>query len=188
MILCVVAGLQCAGKTSFIRVAKDQSCAVLEWSEVIYDDFGHPTDEDRTQWFKNVAQRVKEKGPTYYPGMIFRKLTKEVSEIHVVSGARNPNELRELLGMYSQSAVVWIETDAAERYRRVKTRARHDASNSIVDFIRHDNVELSGGLAEIASKFATYHIVNNGSVETFEKKIIYLLDDLKNGSMRDARV
>lgn len=40
--LCVVVGLQCAGKTSFMQVAKQQGCAILEWSKVIYDDFGHP--------------------------------------------------------------------------------------------------------------------------------------------------
>lgn len=188
MTLCVVAGLQCAGKTNFIRVAKDQGCAVLEWSEVIYCDLGHPTDEDRTQWFKNVGQRVKEKGPSYYPRMIFQKLMNELSKIHVVSGARNPNELKELLGMYSHTAVVWIESDAIERNRRVQTRGRHDASNSYMDFIRHDNEELSGGLAEIAAKYVTDHIVNNDSFEIFERKIICLLDDLKKRSIRDARI
>ena len=69
--ICVVTGLQCAGKTTFLRVAQKQGYATVEWSDVIYDDLECPEAWDRTQWLRCVAQRVEQKGPGYYPSIIF---------------------------------------------------------------------------------------------------------------------
>ena len=178
----VVTGLQCAGKTRFLRVSRQQGCATLEWSEVIYDDLGRPGTEDRGQWLRCVAQRVKQKGPGYYPSIVFHRLASAGGAMHVVSGARNPAELGELLGMYANVAVVWVEADATIRFRRSRTRARLDAPASFVEFIRHDHEELSGGLAAIAAQHVTHHVVNNGSNESYSRSISRLLEDLKEGS------
>lgn len=186
--LCVIAGLQCAGKTTFLREAEKQGCSTLEWSEVIYDDLRADMAEDRTQWFKYVGQKVKEKGPTYYPKIIFKRLIEKMGELHVVSGARNPNELAVLIGKYSHTVVIWIEADATKRFRRAKMRSRRDTKNKFIEFIRNDHEELRGGLAEILTQYVTHYIVNNSSNEKFRNDIIGVLDCLKNRRNCNARI
>lgn len=186
--LCVVAGLQCSGKTSFLLTAKKQDCVTLEWSEVIYDDLGSLGAGDKTQWFRYIGHRVKEKGPTYYPNLIFHRLMAQAGEIHVVSGARNPVELEVLLGMYSKTSVIWIESDATKRFLRSKIRARHDMHNTFIDFIQYDHEELRGGLAKIAAKYVTKYIINNASNKKFESNIIALLESLKDRRNCNARI
>ena len=178
--LCVLVGLQCAGKTTFLAEAEKQGCTTLEWSAVIYDDLGCTIAEDRTQWFKYIGQRVKEKGPTYYPNIIFHRLIAKTGEVHVVSGARNPTELAALLGMYSHTVVIWIEADATKRFYRAKMRSRRDTKSKFIEFIRNDHEELRGGLADIFTQYVTYYIVNNSSSEKFRTDIIGVLERLKN--------
>jgi adenylate kinase len=188
MTLCVVVGLQCAGKTTFLLEAKKQGCVTLEWSEVIYDDLGCTIADDRTQWFKFIGQRVKEKGPTYYPNIIFQRLIAKKGAVHVLSGARNPTELAVLLGMYSHTEVIWIESDATKRFRRSKTRSRRDTQKDFIEFIRHDHEELRGGLAKILRQYVTCYIVNNASNEKFMRDIIALLERLKDRRNCNARI
>ena len=119
--MCVaVAGLPCTGKTLFLDLCTRQGCATLEWSSVVYDDLGRPDTNARTQWFRRVAKTVEEKGPSYYPRMIHAILATTGASMHVVSGARNPVELGELLAMYADRAVVWIEADTTVRFSRRK--------------------------------------------------------------------
>lgn len=180
----VVAGLPCAGKTGFLELCIRQGCCALEWSDVLYDDLGCPGIKDRTQWFRRIAQTVQEKGAAYYPRMIHSKLATARSPMHVVSGARNPAELGELLAMYAGAAVVWVEADATVRFHRAQTRARCDIPRSFEEFLRQDHEELAGGVAAIATRYVTHYLVNNGSSESYARSICLLLEHLQRGHQR----
>lgn len=184
----IVTGLQCSGKTSFLKEALRQDCVGVEWSEVIYEDIGRPNKQNRTEWLKCVCQRVASKGIDYYPSMIYQNLTSKGHGIHVVSGARNSNELDMLLRMYSHTAVVWVETDTTIRLSRAKTRARRDAPLDLLEFIRHDHEELINGLAEIGSQQITHCIVNNDSYESYSQSISDFLKNVKEKGCINARV
>ncbi len=163
----VAAGLQCAGKTSFLQVARQGGAATLEWSDLLKRELGPPAVASRAERFEQISNVIRERGYSYYPKLAYASLITVSALFHVVSGARNPLELEELAKHYTQTTIVWVEADASIRYSRMNHRNRSDQIDSFESFLKYDYMELRSGLCEIASSCQqpTFFLINNGRRE-----------------------
>jgi hypothetical protein len=116
------------------------------------------------------------KGTSYYPKRIFDRLSASNGSVHIVAGARNPEELRHLRDYYSSFRVVWISSHYLARYQRCTRRRRADMPTSLEDFVRLDIYELAHGLASIAYDFHCDIIFNDTTLEEYEGKVLEYLD------------
>jgi hypothetical protein len=146
-----VLGLQCAGKSAFLDIARNKGFGVAEWSDMLRQDL--QTDKiDRSIVFDDVGQLVVLKGVEYYPTLIYEHLCQSGCSGHIVSCARNPDELKYFRSLYQWSKVLWISTNYIARFQRAVVRGRGDQSSDLQSFLKHDFHEMAGGLAQIASE------------------------------------
>lgn len=176
-----VVGLQCAGKSAFLEIARDCGFAVAEWSAMVRQDL-QADQNDRSLFFDNVSQRVASKGVEYYPNLIYNHLRQSGRNEHVVSGARNPNELKYFRSLYLWPKVIWISANYLARFQRVTMRSREDQRSDLQLFLKDDFHELAGGLAEIAAEQVDDILFNDSNYSDYERNVMdYLKINFKKG-------
>jgi len=175
-----IVGLQCAGKSSFIEIAHDNGLCVAEWSDMLRNDL-YASTGNRSRRFDNVGQLVAEKGIEYYPNLIYKHLSESGCDKHIVSGARNPQELKYFRSLYSWSKVLWISTNYIARFHRAIMRGRADKRIDLDTFLRDDFHELAGGLAQIASEIVDDILFNDGNYDEYKKEVTAYLRNLSKG-------
>jgi dephospho-CoA kinase len=172
-----VVGLQCAGKTTFLEIAHDSGFGVAEWSDIFRQ--GLQTDQiDRAIMFDNIGQLVALKGIDYYPNLMYDRLCQSGRNEHVVSGARNPNELKYFRSLYQKSKVLWISTNYMARFQRAAVLGRGDQNGDLRSFLKNDFHELAGGLAHIASEQADDILFNDSDYSDYRRSVMEYLESL----------
>ncbi len=177
-----VTGLPCSGKTEFLNIARSMPLLCIEWSQVLGDVLeDYRRVESREKTLNVVEAIVKEKGTAYFPGTILLSISKQIADSPtkyqgvVVSGARNPEEIRILAKSFARSLVVMLCADYHARYQRSKERSRAKDPVDIERFVRNDFAELHTGIAAIADKMAQELIFNDGELSEFTTQVKELL-------------
>jgi dephospho-CoA kinase len=177
-----VTGLSCSGKGEFLNIARSMSLLCIEWSQVlgsILECYGRA--ESREKALNMIENIVKEKGTAYFPNRILISISKQIADSPnkykgvVVSGARNPEEIRILARSFVRSLVVILHANYYVRYQRSKKRGRTKDPIDIERFVQNDFGELHTGIAEIADEMAQKFIFNDGEFSEFTIQVKELL-------------
>jgi len=183
--LLVVVGLPCAGKTEFARVAAQAGLLCIEWSAVLKETLSSAT-SDRDQFLGSVERAVSAYGTAHFPAQIVATInnrlqqSREYREV-VVSGARNPAEIKALMKHFTRSEVLMVHASYQRRFERCKKRQRHGDPIELTDFVRSDLREYRSGLDQIGSDLATVFLFNDDELADFHNEVQSFLDHWLGG-------
>lgn len=178
-----VIGLPCSGKTEFLNIARSMPILCIEWSEVLEQELRNYREaRKRGDALKAIENIVTKKGVSYFPEKIIQFINSQIENSQViyrgivVSGARNPEEIRFLAKSFSRSLVVTLFAGFYTRYGRSKSRGREKDPVEMEEFVRNDFSELNTGIAAIADVMAQALIFNDGELSEYTTKVRNLLE------------
>jgi len=177
----IVVGPKCSGKSSFLKIAESENLITIDWGS-IFSDF-IKNDYKRERYLESVRLLINKRGRRYFIKKIIEKIEKKLKNSEnpdgiVIAGARHPSELSYLLGYFTISRVVYINSDVSIRFDRCKSRNRIGDPITMSEFIHSDMKEFMMGLAEIAYEFVQDYIDNNESEIEFNYKVNHYLSKL----------
>jgi dephospho-CoA kinase len=178
--LLVVVGPPCAGKTEFTRVAAQAGLLCIEWSAVLEETLSGTT-SDRDRFLRSVERAVSSYGTTHFPAQIVTLIKNRLQQSQeyrgiVVSGARNPAEIRALLKHFTRSEVLMVQASYQRRFERCNKRQRQGDPTELAEFLRSDLREYRSGLAEIGSDLVTVFLFNDDELPRFQNEAQSFLD------------
>jgi len=179
--LIIVVGPICSGKSSFLKIAENKNLITIDWGN-IFSDFVE-NNYERERYLESVILLINKRGRRYFIKKIIEKIEKKSKKIEypagiVIAGARHPIDLSYLLGYFTISRVVYINSDVSKRFERCKNRGRRGDPITMSEFIHSDMKEYITGLAEIVYDFLQDYIDNNESELEFNNKVNHYLSKL----------
>ena len=170
-------GLPGSGKSTFASVAGELGFVWVEWSDVLRVDLV-PEPTSREQAFCLAAELVQLKGAAFYPEKIYHGLSKSSGVGHVISGARNAEELMHLKAFYKLFRTVWVVASYQNRFERCTQRRGLHRSADLEAFLRNDMFELQHGLAELFCVCVDDIVLNDSSLDDFRWTVQDYLNSL----------
>ncbi|NPB01945.1 MAG: flagellar hook-basal body complex protein FliE [Methanopyri archaeon] len=182
VIVCVV-GLPGAGKTEFVRVAREEGLPV-----VIMGDAVRREAEKRGKDVGEVARELREKhGMEAVARLVIDDIRKhlEDAEAVVVDGVRNPEEVEFFEKNLGEDSVVVVAVHASPdtRYRRLRRRGREDDPETRREFESRDRRELDFGIGEVISTADVMIVNERVSLEEFRRECRRVLKKILSGEL-----
>jgi dephospho-CoA kinase len=173
-------GMPASGKSEAVQLAKDKGIPVIRMGDLVWEETkrqGKPLNDKNVG---SVANSMRKKH-----GMdIWAKRT--VEKIHslkkslllVIDGVRNMEEIeyfKKDLGL--DFFVIAIDAPDELRRKRAIARGRTDDSKDLKDLEERDKREIRWGLQKVIAD-ADIIILNNGSLDQFQKQVLTVLNNL----------
>ena len=176
-----IVGPICSGKSIFLKIAESKKFIAIDWGN-IFSDFVE-NNYERERYLESVILLINKRGRRYFIKKLIEKIEKKSKKIEypagiVIAGARHPSDLSYLLGYFTISRVVYINSDVSKRFERCKNRGRRGDPVTMSEFIHSDMKEYITGLAEIVYDFVQDYIDNNESELEFNNKVNHYLSKL----------
>ncbi|MCK4758296.1 MAG: AAA family ATPase [Thermoplasmata archaeon] len=166
MVAIIVSGLPGAGKEEFVRIAMESGFSVIRMGDVVReyslaqgldrsdDSVGGHASSEREKHGKEIwAVRTQEKMPD---GNV------------IIDGCRSQYELAYFEDNIEDMITVGIETSKENRFRRLASRKREDAPETLADFEEREERELGWGLKDTVDN-AQIKLSNETSLEDFRR-------------------
>lgn len=168
-----------SGKSEAMEVAKARGHPVVRMGDLIWEEVdrqGLPRDakhvgqvanamrqsHGKDVWAKRTAERVRQVAAGH--------------AIVLIDGVRSHEEVETLRGELGHDfRLVAIHTDPDHRFQRMVSRGRADDSKDPEVLKARDEREMGWGIARTIA-LADEMLVNDGSLETFRKRVAALLD------------
>jgi len=170
-----IVGLPASGKGEFSRIAAAMGIPVVVMGDVIRQAVkaaGLPVTD---QNMGNVANALrKEGGMAAIAERSLSAIEAEKADVVLVDGIRGDAEVWRFRDHFPEFVLVGVDAPFATRLARLSVRNRDDDVHDAADLIARDSREISWGLGR-ALALADYLIMNDGSMEEFEKKVRHLI-------------
>ncbi len=182
MIVCVV-GLPGAGKTEFVRVAREEGLPVVIMGDAVREEA-----RKRGKDVGEVAKELREKhGMEAVARLVIDDIRKHLkkSKAVVVDGVRNPEEVEFFERSLGEDSVIVVAVHASPdtRFKRLRKRGREDDPETRREFESRDKRELNFGIGEVIST-ADIMIVNERvSLDEFRKECRKVLKKILSGEL-----
>jgi len=180
MRLLAFTGMPFSGKSEAVKIAKEMDIPVIRMGDMIWEEVKNRKLELSDKNVGTIASRMREEnGKDIWARKTLEKI-KSVENMNfiVIDGIRNVEEIdlfkRHLVGDF---VVVAIEATDKTRQKRALTRDRKDDSKDLQKIKERDKRELDWGLGRVIAS-ADIVVLNEGSVEDFQKKIREILERL----------
>ena len=175
----VIVGMPGSGKAMASRVAQDLGYPVLVCGDVIREEAKRrglpPTPENIGTLMLKIRE---EEGRAVVASRLIPRIQAQTSNVVVVEGARNIEEIDELRKHYDVRTLA-INASPQTRFARLKSRGRSDDPKSWNDFIVRDQREIDVGISKIIAA-ADRTIVNEGSIQEFKHSVNKLLKEMSS--------
>jgi len=174
----IVVGYTCAGKTTFGDYASTRyGFRFIEASSVLRTLKGNGHKEiDPFTFAQNV---LLANGPDAVAIKIIQLCSREKERGLVISGFRTIEEVELMKQHYPDCKLIWVEATEKTRFARYLARARDTGVSSLQEFRELDAQQSSFGLLRVAEDFADIRLVNEDSLETYDKQIDAILSGRK---------
>jgi inosine/xanthosine triphosphate pyrophosphatase family protein/dephospho-CoA kinase len=174
----IVVGYTCAGKTTFGDYASTRhDFRFIEASSVLRTLKGNGHHElDPFSFAQNVLEA---NGPEAVAIKIIQLCSREKQRGLVISGFRTIEEVELMKQHYPDCKLIWVEATEKTRFARYLARARDVGVSSLQEFRELDAQQSSFGLLRVAEDFADIRLINEDSLETYDKQIDAILSGRK---------
>lgn len=159
-------------------IKKNFSCYYVTLSTIIRGELEkRKTNFNRTS-LQDMGDQMRKQYGTHILALLAVEYLPHDKEIIIIDGIRNPGEVEWLRKKFGKSFVL-VGVDAPQniRWERMQKRAKRTDPKTFEDFLEAEKRDLGEGQPEYGQqvgpcmKMADVTIVNDGSVEDFEKKI-----------------
>jgi len=173
----VIVGMPGAGKAMASRVARDLGYPVLVCGDVIREEAKRreipPTPENIGTLMLKIRE---EEGRAVVASRLIPRIQAQDSNVVVVEGARNIEEIDELRKHYDVR-ILAIHASPTTRFSRLKSRGRSDDPNNWNDFMVRDRREIDVGINRLVAT-ADRMVTNEGSIREFKGNVNKLLKEM----------
>lgn len=175
--LIVIVGMPGSGKAMASRVARDLGYPVLVCGDVIREEAKKrglpPTPENIGILMLKIRE---EEGRAVVACRLIPRIQAQCSNVVVVEGARNVEELDELRRHFDVQTLA-IHASPSTRFSRLKSRNRSDDPRNWNEFMVRDQREIDVGIDRLIAT-ANRMIVNEGSLREFKYSVSKLLKEM----------
>jgi len=174
------AGMPFSGKSEAVKIAKEMDIPVIRMGDMIWEEVKNRKLELSDKNVGTIASQMREEhGKDIWARRTLEKI-KSVENMNfiVIDGIRNVEEIalfKRYLG--GEFVVVAVEASDKTRQKRALARNREDDSKDLQKIKERDKRELGWGLGGVIAS-ADIVVLNEGSVEGFQKKIREILEKL----------
>ena len=166
--LYLISGPTCAGKTTLAQyLVKRYGYYHIEASDFMYLSYYQKHGVGSSVKIRDFAHAVLKEDPAIVVRQIIRFLPQIGKASIVLTGFRDPREVDVFFELYKGTdniEVIYIDADAAIRYKRYADRARHGLT-SIEEFERENIRQVEMGIKEIGAKYCDDHLYNEASFD-----------------------
>lgn len=173
-----------SGKDTFAKFFKE----IIKAKKVVHIRFSDLLKQTLKIWdipqtranLQKLAQVLEEFGPGTVAHGIEKQIQETNAEIIILDGIRWKPDI-ELLKKFPNNLLIYITADLKHRFERLKSRGEKtdEAEMSFKQFQREEKAPNELLIPEIGAK-ADIKIINNGSIEDFEKQVEKLVSKLGN--------
>lgn len=173
--LCIT-GMPGCGKEEFIKIASKAGLPIIRMGDVVREEAsrrGIPTTDE------GVGGMAHEERRKHGPDIWAKRTLKRVSfDQVVIDGVRSLYEVQAFRKAFGNGLViVAVHASPRTRYERISNRRREDDVLTAEQFKARDERELGWGLGDVIA-LADYMIVNEGSLEEFEREAKRVLNEV----------
>lgn len=178
--LILLTGMPGSGKEEFVKVCAKRGIRVLRMGDFVRAEAAKTGLKMTDSEIGGLAQRMREqKGFDYWAKKTAEALD---SRLTLIDGLRGRAEFHLFRSQTKAGmTVVAIHSSPKVRYQRLVARGRSDAPKSLEEFEERDIREMRWGLGEVIAR-ADHVIVNESTIEEFQKKAEAVLDEIVKGS------
>jgi dephospho-CoA kinase len=173
----VIVGMPGSGKAMASRVARELGYPVLVCGDVIREEAKRralpPTPDNIGRLMLKIRE---EEGRAIVACRLIPKIQAQESNVVVVEGARNIEEVDELRKHYDVRTLA-IHASPSTRFSRLKSRGRSDDPKNWNDFVRREQREIDVGIGRLITT-ADRMIVNESSIQEFKYSVNKLLKEM----------
>ncbi len=174
------AGMPFSGKSEAVKIAKEMDIPVIRMGDMIWEEVKNQKLELSDKNVGTIANQMREEhGKDIWARRTLEKI-KSVENMNfiVIDGIRNIEEI-DLFKRYLEGDFVVVAVEASDetRQKRALIRNREDDSKDLQRIKERDKRELCWGLDRVIAS-ADIVVLNEGSVEDFQKKIREILERL----------
>ncbi|MCK5258930.1 MAG: flagellar hook-basal body complex protein FliE, partial [Thermoplasmatales archaeon] len=173
-------GMPFSGKSEAVKIAKEMDIPVIRMGDMIWEEVKNRKLELSGKNVGTIASQMREEhGKDIWARRTLEKI-KSVENMNfiVIDGIRNVEEI-DLFKRYLEGNFVVVAVEASDetRQKRALIRNREDDSKDLQRIKERDKRELCWGLGKVIAS-ADIVVLNEGSVEDFQKKIREILERL----------
>lgn len=182
----ILTGYTCTGKTTASQhLARKFGYLHIEASDFMYLSYYYRHGYKGEIAIGDFAERALAQKPEIAAERIAEYIADNLGNPVVISGFRSPREIeyleKALYPLGKSFSVVFIESDEASRFRRLKSRMRPGDDISIEQFRGRDDQQRRMGLSEIGEASSTDHLENSASLPEYLEAV----DDLVGPAFQD---
>jgi len=179
VIVLVIVGYKCAGKTTFADyLAIREGVWTIEGSTVFRSlaaNYGRDVASP-----KAAIEFLTNRGMDAVAREIASYIDNDTQPMNVVSGLRTIEDLIFFRRKFPRAYVVWVDADARLRFERHLARARDKEITTFQAFESHDEEQQSFGVMRVAPELADMVIINDSSMLQYQRKIDDVLLAIRN--------
>jgi len=177
--LILLTGMPGSGKEEFVKVCERRGIRVLRMGDFVRAEATQKGLQMTDAEIGGLAQRMREKkGFDYWATRTAEALDDRLTLIDGLRGSAESQYFRSRTE--AGTTVVAIHSSPQVRYQRLTARGRSDAPKSFEEFEIRDVRELRWGLGDVIAR-ADHVIVNESTIEEFQKRTEAVLDEIVKG-------
>ncbi|UCD92224.1 MAG: flagellar hook-basal body complex protein FliE [Methanobacteriota archaeon] len=174
-VVCVT-GMPGSGKEEFVKVARELEFDIIRMGDLVRDEAekrGLDMDD------RSVGNLANEERELFGQGIwAVRTLPRIKGQRIIIDGIRGIAEIEVFRKAFkSDLLVISIEAGSDVRYERIVQRKRRDATLTKEQFTNRDERERRWGIEQALDE-ADFVIVNEGSLEEFQKEAERVLEEI----------
>ncbi|MEK6800493.1 MAG: AAA family ATPase [Nanoarchaeota archaeon] len=179
-----VTGPICAGSDSFCKILEKNGFKFLSYSDILREEARMRGIELTRKNLQDLGDQMRNKEGL---GVLSRKIMERISvddSDYVVGNIRNPGEVHELRKR-KDFVLVMVDAPFETRFQRVSDRDRESDPRTFDEFKKVEERDLGvnqknyGQQHGAVFEMADFVIINDSSLEDFERNVQKLLEDVK---------
>ena len=182
MRLALIVGKSGSGKTTFLKIAKENGIKAYDMSYFIFKEAERVGISKDPLSILSFSKKLREeRGKGVVAEMAMKELKKlkerEKTELVVISGIRSPEEI-EVFKKHAKCISIFIKANQEERWKRKKKRKKESNPITKEEFIEKDKKESEFGLDK-AIELCELTLENNKDLKSFKRNAKNILEFLK---------
>ena len=176
-----IVGPQASGKTEVAKKLIETGAKRVRMGDVVWREVKDRGLEITEENVGKVAKDLREKeGPNAVAKRCVPLIREKGNKNKpvVVDGIRSSSEVKTFKKEFEEDfTLISVNSPIKERYRRIKGRKREDDTGGFSEFKEKEDRESGWGL-EKAMKEADYNVVNDGSLEDLNNRILEIFREI----------
>lgn len=174
-----VTGMPGAGKSLFVKVAKERGYAVIRMGDEVREEAKKRRVEPTPENMGKIMLELREtEGAAAVAKRCLPKIKEAEQNLILIEGIRSLEEVETFRENFKSFRLVAIHASPETRFQRLFHRRRSDDPKNWKVFRQRDMRELKVGIGKVIS-LADYMIINEGTIRETGEKIRQTLEEIE---------